>query len=182
MIGTRIADPANRVAGDLGDVDVLGGRDLAGHDDQARRDERFAGDTALWVAGHHGVENPIRDLVGDLVGVPLGHRLRGKEVLGHLLHASGRDRRGTISTGHHAVAGRGANTTGTPTEIARLLDGDERLRRRLGPGSRPTNHALDRREVRLELLALGALERILSARRLKRLHGLDGLRDVQPHQ
>ena len=52
------------------------GRDLAGDDDEARRDQRLAGDAPLGVVGEDGVEDGVRDLVGDLVRVALGDRLR----------------------------------------------------------------------------------------------------------
>ena len=78
--GVRVANPLDRLAGDLLDVDVGHGGDLAGHHDQPRVDERFAGHTASRVVAHHGVEDAIGDLVGDLVGVTLGHRLRGEQV------------------------------------------------------------------------------------------------------
>ena len=48
-VGVGVADLADRLAGDLLDVDVGVGRDLAGDDDQAGVDERLAGHAAVGV-------------------------------------------------------------------------------------------------------------------------------------
>ena len=64
----------------LREIDVAAGGDLAGDDRQAGRDERLAGDAADGILREDGVENRIGDLVGDLVGMPFGHRLRGEEI------------------------------------------------------------------------------------------------------
>ena len=77
----RVADLRDPVANDPRDVDVGLGRDLAGDDDEAGRDQRLAGDAAVDVVGEHGVEHRVRDLVGDLVGMTLGDGLRGEEKL-----------------------------------------------------------------------------------------------------
>ena len=52
---------------------------LTCNDDQARRDQGLARHATHRVVGEHGVEDPIGDLVGDLVRVTLGHRL-GREL------------------------------------------------------------------------------------------------------
>jgi hypothetical protein len=44
------------------------------------RDQRLAGDAALRVLGENGVEDGVRDLVGDLVRMALGDRL-GREAV-----------------------------------------------------------------------------------------------------
>jgi hypothetical protein len=75
----RVADLRDLLADDAGDVDVRLGRDLAGHDDEARRDQRLAGDAPRRVVRENGVEHGVRDLVGDLVGVPFGDRLGREE-------------------------------------------------------------------------------------------------------
>ena len=80
-LGVRVADAADRLAGDVLDVDVDLGRDLARDDDEARVDQRLAGDATVGVAGHDGVEDAVGDLVGDLVRVPLRHRLGGEKEL-----------------------------------------------------------------------------------------------------
>ncbi len=69
---------AHGLARDPRDVDVLARRQLAGDDDQPGRDQRLAGDAALRVVRERCVEDGVRDLVGDLVRVTLGHRL-GRE-------------------------------------------------------------------------------------------------------
>ena len=80
-VGVGVADLADRLAGDLRDVDVGLGRDLAGDDDEAGVDQRLAGDAAVRVVGEDRVEDAVGDLVGDLVGMALGHRLGGEQVL-----------------------------------------------------------------------------------------------------
>ena len=79
ILCARVADVLDRVADDGADVDVRLGRDLAGNDDEPRRDERLAGDPAVLVVREDGVEDRVRDLVGDLVRMTLGHRL-GREL------------------------------------------------------------------------------------------------------
>jgi hypothetical protein len=70
----------------LGKVDVAARRDFAGDDRQAGRDERLAGDAAHRVLREDGVQNRIGDLVGDLVRVPFGHRLRRKQITTFTAH------------------------------------------------------------------------------------------------
>jgi hypothetical protein len=76
-----VADLTNRLAGDLRDVDVGLGRDLARDDDEAGIHQRLAGDPPFGVLAHDRVEDAVGDLVADLVGVTLGNRLGGEEVL-----------------------------------------------------------------------------------------------------
>ncbi len=77
-LGARVADLRDPLAHEPRDVDVGRGRDLAGDDDEARGDERLARDPSGRILGENGVENRVRDLVGDLVRMPLGHGLRGE--------------------------------------------------------------------------------------------------------
>ena len=93
VLGARVADAADRRADDGRDVDVGGGRDLAGHHDLPGGDERLAGHAAERVVGQDRVEDPVRDLIGDLVGVSLGDGFRGEEVLSHRLRLLGGSRR-----------------------------------------------------------------------------------------
>jgi hypothetical protein len=86
QVGVDVADPADRLARDVLDVDVGRGRDLARDDDQAGVDERLAGHAAARMVGEDGVEHAVGDLVGDLVGVALGDRLGGEEELVGLGH------------------------------------------------------------------------------------------------
>jgi hypothetical protein len=81
QVGVDVADLADRLARDVLDVDVGLGRDLARDDDQAGVDEGLAGDAALRVVAQHGVEDAVADLVGHLVGMPLGDGLGREEVL-----------------------------------------------------------------------------------------------------
>src|SRR5579862_2003459 len=74
----RISDLGDLAADEPRDVDVDLGRDLAGYDDEAGRDQRLAGDAAVRVLGKDCVENGVGDLVGDLVRMTLGDRL-GRE-------------------------------------------------------------------------------------------------------
>ena len=71
------------VAHDLLDVDVAGRGHLAGHHDEAGGQQRLDGDPARRVLPQHLVEDGVADLVGDLVRVPLGHRLGGEKSSGH---------------------------------------------------------------------------------------------------
>src|SRR5581483_10376544 len=71
-----VADGADGLPGQFGDLDIGGGADLAGHHDQPRRQQRLAGHPARRVFLQDGVEDRVTDLVGHLVGVTLGHRLR----------------------------------------------------------------------------------------------------------
>ena len=80
-VGVGVADLADRLAGNLLDVDVGVGRDLAGDQDQPRVDERLAGDAPVGIVAEDGVEHAVGDLVGDLVRVAFGHGLGGEEVL-----------------------------------------------------------------------------------------------------
>ena len=74
-----------RVAHDLLDVDVAGGGDLAGDDDETGGEQGLDGDPAVRVLAQHLVEDGVADLVGDLVGVTLGHRLGGEQTSGTVL-------------------------------------------------------------------------------------------------
>ena len=62
----------------LRDVDVGVGRDLAGDDDEAGRDQRLAGDASVGIVAEDGVEDGVGDLVGHLVRMALGDRLGGE--------------------------------------------------------------------------------------------------------
>ncbi len=86
VLRARVADPGHRLADETGNVDVGRRRDLAGDDDEARRDQGLAGNAAVGVVRQDGVENGVGDLVGDLVGMPLGDRFRA-EAEGTSAHA-----------------------------------------------------------------------------------------------
>ena len=82
VVGLRVADVADGLADDLLEVDVGVGRDLAEDDDEAGRRRRLAGDPRVRILADDRVEDRVRDLVAHLVGMALGHRLRGEQVLG----------------------------------------------------------------------------------------------------
>ena len=79
VLGARVADLLHRLAHDPRNVDVLLGRHLTRDDDETGRDQRLARDAAHRVVRERSVEDRVRDLVGDLVGMPFGDRLRGEE-------------------------------------------------------------------------------------------------------
>ncbi len=68
-LGAGVADVLDGLTHGLGEVDVGLGGDLAGDDGQAGGDQRLAGHPAVGILGEDGVQDRIRDLVGDLVGV-----------------------------------------------------------------------------------------------------------------
>ena len=71
----------------------LGGADLAGQHDALGRHQGFAGDAGLGVLGQEGVDDGVRDAVGDLVRVSFGHAFRGEEEGG----TSGQERLLSVS-------------------------------------------------------------------------------------
>ncbi len=77
----RVADLADGLAGDLGDVDVAGRGDLPRHHDEPGGEQGFAGHPARGVLGEDRVQHRVRDLVGDLVGMAFRHRLGREQVL-----------------------------------------------------------------------------------------------------
>ena len=82
FVGMVVADVEDAVAHGVGDVGErgLGGRRHFTHDvDLARRHERFDGDPRPGIIGEQGIQHRIADGVANLVGVPFGHRLTGKQ-------------------------------------------------------------------------------------------------------
>ncbi len=77
----RVADVADHRLGDLAELDLRLARDLAGDDDQAGLDQRLAGDATLRVLRQQGVEDGVGDLIADLVGMSLVHRLGRENVV-----------------------------------------------------------------------------------------------------
>jgi len=76
--GVVVSDGGDDAADQGLEVDVGFGGDFAGDDDQAGRGEGFTSDPAHGIFGQAGVENRVRNLVGDLIGMALGYRFRGK--------------------------------------------------------------------------------------------------------
>src|SRR5262249_7102697 len=87
VLAAGVADFLDRVAHDVLVVDLGVGRDFAGDEGEAGRDQRFAGNAADGILREDGVENRVRDLIRDLVGMPFGHRLRRKEMTSVTAHA-----------------------------------------------------------------------------------------------
>ncbi len=80
-LGSGVTDVADGLADDARDVDVGLGADLAEDQDRARAECRLTGDPAQGVLGQDAVQNRVTDLVGHLVRMAVGHRLRGEEPL-----------------------------------------------------------------------------------------------------
>src|ERR1700737_2459358 len=78
MVVTGLLDG---VTNDVAHLDVGVGRDLADDKGQPGGDGGLAGDPPERVLGHDGVEDRVRDLVRDFVGVALGDGFRGEEVV-----------------------------------------------------------------------------------------------------
>jgi hypothetical protein len=78
-----VADAVDDLAGQLRDVDICVGGDLAGNHAQTGGEQRLAGHAAVRVLGEDRVEDRVADLVGHLVGVSFGHAFRGERVVAH---------------------------------------------------------------------------------------------------
>ena len=81
--GVVVADIADHLAGDLGDVHIAGGGDLAHDVDQARGSGGLAGHAAIGILLENGVQNGVADLVADLIGMSLGNGFGSKQMLCH---------------------------------------------------------------------------------------------------
>ena len=83
--GLLVADLAHRVARDL--LDPFGGdgrraADLARDHDPIGGRQRLGGDPGARVRRQVGVDDAVGDAIADLVGMTLGHRLAGEQVVG----------------------------------------------------------------------------------------------------
>ena len=88
LVGRVVADLEDLRADQLGNRRVGVGAHLTGHHDEPGRQQRLHGDAELLLLGvvlEEVVEHGVADRVGDLVGVTLGHRLRGEQTSGQLL-------------------------------------------------------------------------------------------------
>src|SRR6202034_1842223 len=86
-----VPDVLNHAPNQLWNIDVGSGRDLAGDDADAGRDQRLARDAPIRIVGKHGIENRVRNLVRDFIRVAFGHRFRRENVFqreNSLLHSS----------------------------------------------------------------------------------------------
>ena len=79
-----VADICHHLADDLLEIDIAVGGDLAHDVDKAGGCAGLAGHTGIGVVGQDLVQNGIRDLVADLVGMSFGDGLRSKQVSCHL--------------------------------------------------------------------------------------------------
>src|ERR1019366_7729689 len=77
---TVITDVAHDISRQAGDVDVTVGRDLPRHDDETRGQQRLARHPAVGIRCQYRIEHRVRDLIGHLVGMSFGHRLRCEGV------------------------------------------------------------------------------------------------------
>jgi len=84
IVGVVVADAFDGVTGDLDVVHMRVGGDLASQHHQTGVGQGFGGDTAAGVLRKDGVEDRVRDLVSDLVGVAFRNGFRGEQVIaGH---------------------------------------------------------------------------------------------------
>ena len=74
--GVVIANVLDGIADNFLVVDLGFGRDLTKDHDHAGLSRRLASDLGERVLSQAGVEDSIRDLIGNLIGVPLTDRLR----------------------------------------------------------------------------------------------------------
>ena len=88
VFAAGVADAPDHAARHALHVDVGLRTHLAPHDHQARGAKRLAGDLRGGIAAEKFVENSVGNLVRDLIGVPLGHRLRCKQKA-HVIHFRG---------------------------------------------------------------------------------------------
>ena len=75
-----IADLADCIEGDFLPVDFGMGGDFAGNDDKVGRGQRFTGNTAVGILHQTGIENGIRDLIADLIGMSFRNGFRGENM------------------------------------------------------------------------------------------------------
>ena len=80
VAGVGVADTTNGLAGDGGVIEVGLGGDFPGDQRQPGGYQRLAGHPPVGVLLQDGVENRVRDLIGEFVRVPLGDRFRSKKI------------------------------------------------------------------------------------------------------
>ena len=79
--GVGVADGSDHAAHDGGEIYVSFSGDLSGNEHYAGGGDGFAGDAAVGIFLQTGVEDGIRNLVGDLIGMAFGHRFRCKQKM-----------------------------------------------------------------------------------------------------
>ena len=75
VLCTVVTDAEHYLAGDLGNINIAAGRDLAHNHNHTGGAAGFAGYTTVGVIFHYCVKYRIRDLVANFVGMSFGHRL-----------------------------------------------------------------------------------------------------------
>ena len=83
-----VADVADNLARDFGDVDIALGADLTHHQHHAGGDGGLTGYAAVRILLEDCVEHCVGDLVADLVGMSFGDRFGGKQIFCHFLFRS----------------------------------------------------------------------------------------------
>ena len=78
-LGTGIADPADGLPGNLGNIHIALGRNLTGNMSLAGSHQGLAGHTAIRILFKNCIQNTIRNLVCNFIRMPLSNRLRSKQ-------------------------------------------------------------------------------------------------------
>jgi len=81
VFGVVVADALDGVACDLDVVHIRTGGDFTGQYHQTGVGQCLGSHAAVRVLGENSVQNRVRDLVGDLVGVAFRNRFRGKQKI-----------------------------------------------------------------------------------------------------
>ena len=79
-----VADAADGLAGDFGDIHIAVGGDLAHDQHHAGGCGALAGDARIGVLGEDCVQYAVGDLVTDLVGMSFGYGLGGEDSFLHI--------------------------------------------------------------------------------------------------
>ena len=80
VFGFGITNATNRIAGDQLSVHIACCFDFTGQDGQARCDQGFAGNFGAGILGQEGIQEGVRYLVGDFVGMAFGNGFGGEEI------------------------------------------------------------------------------------------------------
>ena len=88
VLGVGVADFPDGLADQLLHVDVGVGRDLAGDEAEAGRDERLARHAAGRILREDRIQDAVRNLIGDLVRMSFRHRLGREQVAAFTTHVS----------------------------------------------------------------------------------------------
>ena len=79
--GVGVPDLPDRLADDVGNLDIGLGGDLAGDERDAGGQDRLAGDPAALILGDDRIQNAIRNLVRNLVGMAFGDGFGREQVV-----------------------------------------------------------------------------------------------------